>query len=62
MATKSVTKRGKHYHLDETTRLALIREASVNPSASIPPHLLAVVHRQRLRFIKKNGNDGGTLC
>lgn len=58
MALKSVPIQQQHYHLPEKTRLALIRETSSKPGASIPRRRLAVVHRQRQRFVQLNGNDG----
>lgn len=58
MAKSSVAKRQAQYHLPDEARVALIRQSSDKPDAVIPQDRLAVVHRQRRRFIQLHGHDG----
>lgn len=45
------------YQLPEAVRQRLVQESSDRPTACISPRRLAVVERQRLRFIAHNGSD-----
>lgn len=49
------------YQLPEVVRRDLVAASSEHPTACIPPRRLAVVERQRLRFIAKYGSDDGNL-
>lgn len=49
------------YQLPEAVRQRLVQETSERPAACISPRRLAVVERQRLRFIAEYGSDDGNL-
>lgn len=48
----------RNYRLPESVRQWLVQESSLRPTACIAPKRLAVVERQRLRFIAAHGSDG----
>lgn len=57
MAT-SIISQAQKYRLLEAQRLAIIAASSSRPDATISEKRMAVVHRQRQRFISLNGDDG----
>lgn len=57
MAT-SIISQAQKYRLPEAQRLAIIAANSSRPGATVSPKKMAVVHRQRQRFIALNGDDG----
>ena len=64
MAKSSLATRkqgAREYQLPEVVRRHLVEASSECPTACIAPKRLAVVERQRLHFIAKNGSDNGDL-
>lgn len=49
------------YQLPEVVRRDLVEASSERPTACISTRRLAIVERQRLRFIAKYGSDDGNI-